>query len=359
MANIFEIFMDAIHSHQKILTNDKAVLAVDLFGGAITDFRLKGAVVNPLCFKYSAEEMPLNNKNGAPYQGHFLCLGRWGEPSGGEIKAGLPNHGQLANILWDTEGSGDDLTLSMKATSALEGLAVTRRIQMDQQNAVVFVEETVNNINPLGRLFNMVQHPTLSAPFLNSTTVVDCNASLGFNQAFNSKPDQYAMLWPLGHCPNSAAINLRSPSVKYNSLFSFLVDRNCTYGWITAYSPKHRMILGYLWKRSDYPWIHHWQHWDDTTIQYRGLEFGTAGYHMPFKEMISHPLEIFNESACAYIDAGETIKKRFIAFVATVPEGYEGVKQITVEKGKVILEGKNTGRKETLDTAFINFLDAF
>ena len=50
--------------------------------------------------------MPANNKAGAPYQGHFACIGRWGEPSAGEIKAGLPNHGEAANILWQQEQMG-------------------------------------------------------------------------------------------------------------------------------------------------------------------------------------------------------------------------------------------------------------
>src|SRR5688572_12524081 len=87
--------------------NNEASLTVDLFGGAIIDFHLHQEKINPLTFVFSPEQMPENNKGGAPYQGHFLCMGRWGEPSAGEIRAGVPNHGQVSNILWKLEHKGD------------------------------------------------------------------------------------------------------------------------------------------------------------------------------------------------------------------------------------------------------------
>lgn len=71
----------------------------------------------------------------------------------------------------------------MQATTILEGLYIYRTISIAENDAVYAVKEVVQNINPLGRVFNMVQHPTLAAPFLDETTVVHCNASLGFDQA--------------------------------------------------------------------------------------------------------------------------------------------------------------------------------
>src|SRR5689334_16816575 len=92
------------------LENNFCSLTVDSFGGAITNFHLKNiAQINPLSFAFTKEQMPENNKNGAPYQGHFLCAGRWGLPSENEIKNGVPNHGEAANIVWESKKSNNAL----------------------------------------------------------------------------------------------------------------------------------------------------------------------------------------------------------------------------------------------------------
>src|SRR5687768_16229753 len=97
--------MDFVDTKRNIW-NQSVSITIDLFGGAITDLHLRGYRLNPLAFRFSKEQMPENNRSGAVYQGHFLCLGRWGSPSGGEIKKGMPNHGQFANIMWE-EGNKD------------------------------------------------------------------------------------------------------------------------------------------------------------------------------------------------------------------------------------------------------------
>ena len=160
--------LNTIRSNQKELVsiqNKNCSLTLDLNGGAITDFHLASNKINPLSFAFSKDQMPQNNKEGAPYQGHFLCLGRWGEPSVGEIKAGLPNHGEIANILWHQVETNQDIILEMQTSGKREGLSVQRKIVLDQHEAIFIIKEKVLNINPLGRLFSMVQHPTLAIPF--------------------------------------------------------------------------------------------------------------------------------------------------------------------------------------------------
>src|SRR3546814_10826882 len=70
----------------------------------------------------------------------------------------------------------------MEVDCPLAGLRVRRQLRLDRRNAVFAIEETVHNIAPLGRLYNMVQHPTLAAPFLDESVVISCNATQGFNQ---------------------------------------------------------------------------------------------------------------------------------------------------------------------------------
>src|SRR6478736_3595198 len=113
------------------LENDACHVTIESFGGAITGFQLKDAAeINPLSFAFTQEQMPENNRKGAPYRGHFLCAGRWGLPSEGEIKSGLPNHGEAANIEWQT--AKDNHGISMQTTAGKEGLHIERTIELDK-----------------------------------------------------------------------------------------------------------------------------------------------------------------------------------------------------------------------------------
>lgn len=323
------------------LENKTSSISIDLNGGAITDFHLKENPVNQLSFAFSKEQMPENNKAGAPYKGHFLCLGRWGEPSAGEINAGMPNHGQTANILWTAEENNTTGLLHMQAVAALEGLQVERTIVLDSNNPVFVVKEKVKNINPLGRLYNMVQHPTLAAPFLDNDVIVDCNASAGFDQALYKDAINNVLQWPIAKDENKNSFDLRNPSVPYNSVFSFVVKQDCEYGWVTAYSPRYNLLLGYVWQRKDYPWVHLWQHWDGDTIKYRGIEFGTAGIHQPFKEILDTATSLFGEKTFAYIDAGETITKNYFSFIYHTEPGFDGVADIKISDDTIQINTKN------------------
>jgi hypothetical protein len=332
------------------LENNYCLLTVDSFGGAITDFHLKNdAQINPLSFAFTKEQMPENNKNGAPYQGHFLCLGRWGSPSEGEIKAGVPNHGEAANIYWETTAKNNS-ELYMQTTAKLEGLHVERSIQLAEINAVFRVEETVTNINPLGRLFNMVQHPTLAAPFLNTSTIVNCNATIGFNQAQYQSAEKNSFNFPYVKDNKGNPFNVKNPQTNYTVVFSFLVDKNNNIGWLTAYSHTHNLLIGYIWNRCDYAWIHLWQHWNETEILYRGLEFGTAGIHQPYKEIINAATQLFGEKTFAYIDAGESVSKKYFCFMYKPARSFAEVENVKIDANAIIIQ--TTNEIFTLATSF-------
>lgn len=331
---------------KRILDNDLSSLEIDLFGGAITDFHLKQDKINPMSFKFSSSDMTANNKKGAPYQGHFLCLGRWGEPSPGEIKAGIPNHGQFANMLWDMKGETKENEFMMQTISAMEGLRVERSIEIENKSAAYIVNESVTNINPLGRLFNMVQHPTLASPFLDNSTVINCNAQIGFNNVFSTNPAQHSSTWPYGICEDMSTVDLSRPVKAYNSIFSFVIKKNDKNGWISAYSPKFHLILGYVWNRKNYPWINLWQDWSDDQIRYWGIEFGTSGIHKPFDQILADNNSIvFEENTFRFIDAGESICCSYISFLHHVNDDLEGIDDIRIENENIVIKAKGGNQK--------------
>ena len=63
----------------------------------------------------------------------------------------------------------------MTATLPLAGLSVRRTVNVSPSQAVALVREDITNDRPLGRVYNIVQHPSIAPPFLDETTLVDCN----------------------------------------------------------------------------------------------------------------------------------------------------------------------------------------
>jgi len=81
-----------------ILSNGTISLEISKAGAAIVSLQ-NGGGVNPLSWKLTKEQMPVNNRSGAVFQGHFLCTGRWGAPTDGEIKAGCHTTALFLSLL--------------------------------------------------------------------------------------------------------------------------------------------------------------------------------------------------------------------------------------------------------------------
>ena len=58
------------------------------------------------------------------------------------------------------------------------GFEVRRLIRLAVDRAFFAVREEVENTGKLGRIYNMVQHPTIGPPFLDETTVVDASITV-------------------------------------------------------------------------------------------------------------------------------------------------------------------------------------
>jgi hypothetical protein len=348
-----------------MLQNDFVKLAIDPVGGAITEFSTIAGGINPLDFKFLHTE-PVGE---IEFKGHFLCLGNWGDPSPGEQKSGLNKHGEFIKLRWKFQESGTEIR--MNATSELEGIHINRIVSLTEQSSCVKVSEVISNINTRGRIYNMVQHPTIAGKFLSDNTIVNCNSTLGFDYLTDAENILSPCSWPVYQTSEDKQINLENPEIQYSSVFPTIVDPESEYGWIIAYSPDHQLLLGYIWKRADYPWINHWIHFADiqtaeqpdsssdidnasaernhesistnSKMIYRGLEFGTTGMHMSFKEIIDKKLfEVLGERSFEFLDAGEQKERSYFMFLEKVPEDFPGVEEIILATDHILIKGRDS-----------------
>lgn len=326
-----------------VLKGGKATVVVDLGGGSIVRFQLNESPLNPLGWNNqgpAGEARPM---------AHFLCLDRWGAPSKAEEANGMPFHGEATRVHWkelSVPGSGGAIHAEMEAALPLAGLRVKRRIQLAVNEALLRVTEQVTNNNKLGRVYNMVQHPTIGPPFLDETTIVDSNARQGFMQSSPlPNPEQPAVFWPQA-LRDGQPVNLRHLTDNPNpNVVSFVIEQE--YGWVTAANAGRGLLLGYLWKKSEYPWLNIWRHVQDGKPLARGLEFGTTGLHQPFGVLLEKG-RIFGRALFAYLDAGESASRSYAAFLFPIPKDYQGVAEVRYENGRIIVIERPGGQGREL-----------
>lgn len=305
------------------LKNPTLSLQINQYGGAYIGLELLENPLNPLTWKLQSEQMPPNNQKGAAFAGHFLCLGRWGSPSEGEIQAGIPHNGEPSNTQWELTESNTTF-LKMKNTAPLDYLTVSRAVQMAEQESSFLVKETFKNTGSIGRISNVVQHITLGPPFLNPKMRVNTNAQEGFNQKFSyPQPQAYEATWPLMYVDTlGQQIDLRRSDIDENYVSTHIFGEE-TYGWVYAYDPQSGLLLGYVWKLQEYPWINIWNHYEDGKPFAKGLEFGTTGIGQPYAKLLKVNPQFHNHNSFEFIDAGEEQEKSFQGFMLDIGKASE------------------------------------
>ncbi len=338
-----------------VLRGKQAQVSIAIGGGGIIEFRFLDQQTNPLNWEISDDLG--SRQHGQPYlRGHFLCLDRWGAPSASEAKNGVPFHGEAPRIMWQVLSNpqlrADRLVTEMGCRLPLAGMTVKRTMRLDQAEAFLTVTEEVTNTNKLGRVYNMVQHPSIAPPFLDETTLVDTNARSGFVQDETvPKSRESAASWPQLMI-DGRAVNLREfknagPQVTGSDVTSFVFADESQFGWVTACNPRVGLLIGYLWKTTEYPWLNIWRYRYKGRVTARGLEYGTTGYHQSYPVLVKTG-RILNRPLFEYIDAGGTVSKSYAVFLVKIPSDFRGVSRVSSQKGRLVLVERRKQNPRTL-----------
>ena len=335
---------------QLSLVSDHAQVEVDLGGGSISSFRLGADGLNPLQWD---SLRPGADASAPRSMGHFLCLDRWGPATQAELSHGMSFHGEAPRVWWKVDRSpvarNGWIEAEMSATLPLAGLTVERSIRLSESEALFTVTEAVSNTRHLGRIYNLVQHPTIGPPFLDEGTIVDTNATRGFMQNRPlPNPETTEVTWPQAIQLDGEKVDLRFLDEDHSPpVVSFVLDSE--YGWIVAASPSSGLLIGYLWKADEHPWVNIWRNVRDGKPHARGLEFGTTGLHQPGPVLVEKG-KIFDEQLFRFIDADETQVFSYACFLAEIPANWKGTDGVTYDDSELtIVESGQRGRRIALD----------
>jgi len=318
-----------------VLRNDSVTLSISRFGGAIVGFVFNDQQLNPLDWKVLPKDMPENNKKGAPFQGHFLCVGRWGSPTESEKLAGIPHNGEPANNWWKSHQDTIFGPVTMQTEAPLEQWKVERSIQLSSNEACFEVQETLTNQLNTGRFTAIVQHATLGGAFLDESVIVNSNARAGFNQALISRSlTGFEYQWPMAYSDSlKNTIDLTKSTNPNGYVSTHVIDDEP--GWATAANPGKGLLIGYIWKTEEYPWLHIWHGIKDGKLWAKGLEFGTTGLGDTFSSEMRAAKTFHGRNNNLFIDVKSSVTKKYVCFLMRIPENFSGVNSISYTENQI------------------------
>ncbi|MDQ6665612.1 MAG: hypothetical protein M3Z23_14620 [Acidobacteriota bacterium] len=345
------------------LTNDKVEIKVLPRGSAIASIVLRDDPdkLNPLWDPIRmARELGLKNTFGGG-TGHFLCLDGFGPVSPEEKAAGLPGHGEAHLRQWEVraqskEGGTSTLTLATRLPVTMENLTRTMRV-VDGEN-VMYVETELESLLGFDRPVCWGEHATIGSPFLEpGVTVVDLSAKRAQTRPYEPEkgglphrlPSGKDFDWPLAPAAGGGQVDLRAAPANPDSgdHSTCLMDPSRELEFVSALNPGKRLVLGYVFKRAEYPWTQNWENYPATLKMARGMEFSTQPYDVPRRDAVDDN-RMFGAPLYRWLPAKSKIGTKFLMFYAHVPDGFKKVDDVRLENGRLIIEDRKANLRVQL-----------
>jgi hypothetical protein len=333
----------------RIIANDKLALTIRSVGGSMVQLFMKD------------DPSKLNPLEGL---GHFVCVDGFGSVSPEERAAGLPGHGEAYRVRWDlqsTEKRDATLTVAFAAALPIVQENFRRTIRMVDGESVIYIESELESLLGFDRPVNWAEHATIGGPFLEQgKTVTEMSATRGMTRSHASQatrppePHQLAdfkeFTWPMAPTVKGALLDMRvapllTPVLDHTTS---LMDPSRRLVFITAFHPEKQALLGYVFRRDEYPWTQIWDSYPGGgRNSYRGLEFATQPFDVPRREVIQTN-SLFDTSTYRWLPAKSTIRSSFVMFYTRTPEGFRNVDDVVLADGKLTIEDRGAGKRIVL-----------
>ncbi len=268
--------------------------------------------------------------------GHNLCFPFWGTPTASEDAAGMTFHGESNILRWEaTESTPASLTVGVTLPESAMHFARTMRCA----GQVIYFSETARNLSAWDRPVGWCEHVTFGSPFVAAgETGFASNLTRGFVTIDPKEPE---VTWPDGIADGPHTLTGFRASDGPDLVNSFLIDQESEYGYVVAWNPRLRLLIGYVFARSEFPWVNVWES-RNADRHTRGMEFSNTPQEGTMKNYVKRQ-QIWGVPSYEWLDAKSELKKSYAAFVSVIPEQYRGVARVNVSADKIEVEEKETG----------------
>ena len=230
---------------------------------------------------------------------------------------------------------------------------------------MIYFKEIVSNQRKLDHFFHWTQHVTLAPPFVAPE---DGRVFMSATRGITS-PDDYdgkALLesgkefqWPLAPASAGGEVDLSHCLIQrgLGIIASLLMDPARDMQFVAALNTPHRLLFAYCFRRADYPWVTIWEEncarenppWN-SRAQTRGLEFGSAPLPVTRREAFTRG-PIFGAPTFSTVPARGRLTVPYVAFLAQVPEGFSAVRDISLSKNAILVQGPEADQVITVPAA--------
>jgi hypothetical protein len=357
------------------LNNGVVQLTTLTGGGHIADFRLldpTNTSVNALWEapwptidpdKFRSSDLRKNVRKYGPtpvgkflaaFTGHAVCVDYFGGPSEAEAAQGLALHGEAANSRWklvELEQSSTEARLALAARLPAAGLRFRRELRLGRNESVVYVEERLTNERAQDHFFHWTQHVTLGLPLLHpeeSVTALPGTRAVTWPHGYEGASlvqDNQEFTWPEAPAIEGGTVNLARPFARDGKGFvaAVLVDPQRELGFVAALNWRLGLLLGYCFRRSDFPWVAIWEEnvartgspWNGNT-RARGLEFGSTPMPVGKEETFARG-SLFDTPTFRRIPAKSELRAPYVAFLSKVSSGWRSIRDIQVRLDCIIV----------------------
>jgi hypothetical protein len=261
--------------------------------------------------------------------GHNLALDTFGTPSAAEVRAGGLTHGEAGVTVWKRKG-----VRGFGARLPEAQLEVSREIIFHRELPVARVRTRVNNVSCYDRPIAWNEHVSFGPPFLAPHTEFSLPARRALVFPADMGPDSQLepgreFVWPNAPLRDGRTIDHQFPprAKRASDFTTQLFETPSNLAWFTATNPKLDLAVGYLFHRSDFPWIGIWDEkmgraappWNRRTYV-RGMEFSTTPMPGSRRQMIDQG-KMFGAPSFRWVEALGSIEAVFVLYMGAANNG--------------------------------------
>ena len=171
-----------------------------------------------------------------------------------------------------------------------------------------------------------------------------------YSEAMMIVPDA-EFQWPHAPLPDGGFHDLRTtPDGCYLRYTAQLLDPRREFGYTAIANPRAGLLLAYVFRRADFPWVGHWEErfylktapWGGKTFC-RGIEFSSTPLAIPKRQTIAQG-PLFNESTYRWLPALSETKVSYLTLLVDIPSDFTGVEEVSVEDSRIVLHESGNAR---------------
>jgi hypothetical protein len=233
----------------------------------------------------------------------------------------------------------------------------TRTFSMVAGENVVWVDSELENLLSFDRPVFWGEHATISAPFLEpGKVVVDMPVQKAKTKAHQMQPNATRQLqsyvdfkWPMAPMLDGKLFDVRSAPMKPGTTdhTTALLDASQKVVFVTALHAEKKVLIGWVFRRDEFPWVQTWLSYAAPGRMTRGLEFATQPFDLSRADVLKNG-PLFDAPVFRILPAKSTIASRFLMFYTRVPDGFQKVDAVQLQGGKLSIEDRSARRTITL-----------